>query len=244
MSTLLLRLAAPMQSWGASSRFTYRTTLDHPTKSGVVGLLAAALGRRRTDSLEDLLELSLGVRLDQPGALIRDFHTAHRPDGTSMPLSHRYYLADAVFLAAIEGPTEVIATLEEAVRRPRFPLYLGRRSCSPTLPLDLGVRKLGLRAALEQEPWKASTRHRERSQRVVSVDVVVDAGPDDVHRPDATRFTLRDIPRSFDPTHREYATRAVVRYRVLLDNPDGQRATTGPVPAGVGGHDPMAALEG
>ncbi|MFN8079395.1 MAG: type I-E CRISPR-associated protein Cas5/CasD [Kineosporiaceae bacterium] len=243
MSTLLLRLAGPMQSWGVASRFTHRATLDHPTKSGVVGLLAAALGRRRTDPLEDLLGLSFGVRLDQPGALVRDFHTAHRQDGSSMPLSHRYYLADAVFLAAVEGPPEVIESLGEAVRRPAFPLCLGRRACPPALPLDLGVREKALRRALEQEPWKAAPRVRRSRESRVPVDVVVDAHPDDAHRPDVTRFTLRDTPLSFDPTHRDYATRAVVRYRVLVDNPEGERVPN-PAPAGVGGHDPMAALEG
>lgn len=243
MRTLLLRLAGPMQSWGASSRFTHRATLDHPTKSGVIGLLAAALGRRRSDPLEDLLQLSFGARLDQPGVLMRDFHTAHRPDGTSMPLSHRFYLADAVFVAAVGGPPEVIEALDDAVRRPRFPLYLGRRACPPAGPLDLGVREVGLRTTLEQEPWHASRRTRLARESRVGIDVVVDAGPDDVGRHDATRFTLRDIPLSFDPTHREYGTRAVVRYRVMLDNPDGKPAAT-PLAMGVGGHEPMAALEG
>ena len=45
MSTLLLRLAAPMQAWGAEAKFDRRTTQREPTKSGVTGLVAAALGR-------------------------------------------------------------------------------------------------------------------------------------------------------------------------------------------------------
>lgn len=44
MATLLLRLAAPLQSWGSDSKFETRKTGREPTKSGVVGLLAAALG--------------------------------------------------------------------------------------------------------------------------------------------------------------------------------------------------------
>lgn len=47
MATLLLRLAAPLQSWGSDSKFETRKTDREPTKSGVVGLLAAALGLRR-----------------------------------------------------------------------------------------------------------------------------------------------------------------------------------------------------
>ena len=44
MSVLLVRLAGPMQSWGSQSRFSHRDTEREPTKSGVVGLLSAALG--------------------------------------------------------------------------------------------------------------------------------------------------------------------------------------------------------
>lgn len=77
-SVLVLRLAGPMQSWGSSSRFTRRSTEAFPTKSALVGLLAAAQGRRRSDPIEDLAELRFAVRVDQPGQLLRDFHTAHR----------------------------------------------------------------------------------------------------------------------------------------------------------------------
>ena len=54
--TLLLRLSAPLQSWGSGSVYDNRETDDMPTKSGVTGILAAALGRKRGESLEDLLE--------------------------------------------------------------------------------------------------------------------------------------------------------------------------------------------
>ena len=75
MAVLLLKLAGPLQSWGSASRFTDRGTQHEPTKSGVVGLLAAALGRRRTASVDDLASLRFGVRIDQPGTLQDDFQT-------------------------------------------------------------------------------------------------------------------------------------------------------------------------
>ena len=77
MATLLLRLAAPLQSWGSDSKFDIRRTGREPTKSGVVGLLAAAKGYRRDDArvLEPLCSLRMGVRIDQEGQLLRDFHT-------------------------------------------------------------------------------------------------------------------------------------------------------------------------
>ena len=74
MSTLLLRLAAPLQAWGINSKFDIRKTEREPSKSGVVGLLAAALGRRRDESLDDLAALKFGIRSDKEGELLKDFH--------------------------------------------------------------------------------------------------------------------------------------------------------------------------
>lgn len=72
MATLLLRLAAPLQSWGSDSKFETRKTDREPTKSGVVGLLAAALGLRRddTEGLARLNGLRFAVRADQEGSLL------------------------------------------------------------------------------------------------------------------------------------------------------------------------------
>ena len=82
MATLLLRLAAPLQSWGSDSKFETRKTDREPTKSGVVGLLAAALGLRRddTEGLARLNGLRFAVRADQEGSLLVDFHTAKSRD--------------------------------------------------------------------------------------------------------------------------------------------------------------------
>ena len=79
MPTLLLRLAGPMQSWGTTSRFDQRDTGKEPSKSGVIGLIAAALGIDRelwNDDLKALAGLVMGVRHDRPGVLKRDYQTA------------------------------------------------------------------------------------------------------------------------------------------------------------------------
>ena len=122
MSTLLLRFAAPMQAWGADSRFDIRKTNREPTKSGVVGLLAAALGLQRDAPLNELTALRMGVRVDREGVLLRDFHMVH---GEKAPyVTMRYYLCDAVFLVGVFSEDEVLMRrLEEAVRRPAFPLF-------------------------------------------------------------------------------------------------------------------------
>ena len=222
MTVLLLRLAGPLQSWGDSSRFTTRATRREPTKSGVIGLLAAAQGRRRTDSIEDLLTLRFGVRTDQPGSVVRDFQTAMdwahpKKDGSvnAMPLSNRYYLADAVFVAAVGGDRSLLEALDEAIGEPAFPLYLGRRACPTEGQVSLGIRDDEMLSALETEPWHAKPWHRRRLGRSVHLPIAYDAAPGQL------RDTVRDLPLSFNPERREYGWRDVASTTVVVDNPDG-----------------------
>lgn len=85
MSTLLLRLAAPMQSWGINSKFNRRTTNMEPTRSGVIGMLAAAMGVSREDSLDAFKILRFGVRIDQPGTMNRDFQVVYQNPDDILP---------------------------------------------------------------------------------------------------------------------------------------------------------------
>lgn len=231
MSVLLLRLRGPMQSWGDSSRFTRRETRAEPTKSGVLGLLAAAQGRRRADPVEDLAGLLFGVRVDQPGQVIRDFQTARSLDGKlTMPLSHRFYLSDAVFVAGVEGSPELIDGLAEAVRQPAYPLYLGRRSCPPSMPVFLDVVDGDLLSALRGAPWEAANWYRPRTSDPAVLPLVVDAAA----APHvASTETVRDLPVSYSPLRREYVWRDVARPEpVRVQNPQGRA-----------GRDYLAALE-
>lgn len=219
-----------MQAWGAASRFARRDTNQEPTKSGVIGILAAAQGRRRKDPIEDLACLSFGVRTDQPGRLIRDFQVAIRPtDGRSMPLSYRYYLSDAVFVAAVNGPSDLIDGLLEALRNPTFPLYLGRRSCPPSRPLIMSpsTTEASVLDALREVPWQAARWYQRRQPTTVSLRIRFDA--------DAPRDgdVVRDQPVSFDPELRQYDWRSVSEASCIIDNSVGRPW-----------HDPMAALGG
>ncbi len=240
MSVVALRLAGPLQSWGSRSRFARRGTNTEPTKSGVLGLVAAAQGIRRTDPLESLLGLRFGVRVDQPGQLVRDFQTAQRPrrdrDGslgwTALPLSQRYYMSDAVYLAVLEGDAELVARIDEALRRPEFTLYLGRRSCPPAGPIALGVRDHDLQTALASESWLASAHEQiRRRDTMVRLATVRDASETE----NATEL-IKDIPISFDPNRRDYSWRPIVRSEVEVANP---RGVVDPRPE----HDPMTVLE-
>lgn len=75
MTSLVLRAAGPFQAWGVRGAFGHRDTLPHPSKAGIVGLLAAALGRDRTDPIDDLASVTVHVRLDRPGIPLTDFRT-------------------------------------------------------------------------------------------------------------------------------------------------------------------------
>ena len=133
MSTLLLRLAGPMQSWGTDSKFDVRRTGREPSKSGVIGLVAAALGIARQDrqALQTLNGLRFGVRVDREGALLRDYHIARTAKDVAY-VTHRYYLSDAEFVAGLESDDRaLLARIAQALQAPAFPLYLGRRSCPP-----------------------------------------------------------------------------------------------------------------
>jgi len=142
MACLLLRCVGPMQSWGSRSRFQERDTEREPTKSGIIGLLCAALGRDRAEPVDDLAALRMGVRVDLEGRLENDYHTAldvlkANQSGTDTQISNRAYLADAAFLVGIEGDSQLLERLQGALKNPRWPLFLGRKSFVPSCPIYL-----------------------------------------------------------------------------------------------------------
>lgn len=159
MPTLLLRLQGPLQSWGTRSRFDHRETWPYPTKSGVIGILAAALGRDRAEDVADLAGLRMGVRVDRPGVLRVDYQTAQEIltadlRGKGNVQSWRYYLADAAFLVGLEGDRTLLEKVHEALRNPRWPLFLGRKAYVPSPPVYLpdGLRAEPLEVALACYP--------------------------------------------------------------------------------------------
>lgn len=221
MATLLLRLAAPLQSWGADSKFETRKTEHEPTKSGVIGLLAAALGLRRDDTagLARLNGLRFAVRADKEGSLLVDFHTAKT---SKKPyITYRHYLQDAVFVAGLESEDEALLhELEEALCHPVYPLYLGRRSCPPTLPLCLGIQQGELVEVLSAYEPQALQKEAQ------SLRITADADPTD-----PAAVPRRDLAVSFSPVHRQYGFRPVREWQVRL--PEMPEATE---------HDAMAEL--
>ena len=223
-----------MQSWGTQSRFTMRDTGLEPSKSGVIGLLCAALGQSRDEPLDDLAALHMGVRVDIPGAMKLDYHTA---GGGTLPggdrygvrkasgaagdpvLSNRYYLADADFLVGLEGrDDDLLCRLHAALRAPKWQLYLGRKAFVPGVPIYVpcGLRVgEGLLDALTSYPWPR-------------LDMEV---PPRGRHPDRLRLTIEDLEgyevRMDQPLDKSFRTRSFLPRRVVnrfvtLGSGDGQ----------------------
>lgn len=213
MSTLLLRLAAPLQAWGLE-QFGFKPTESEPTKSGVVGLLCAAMGVARNDdaTIGALGRLRFDVRVDREGSPLRDYHTtgggtfpgrvhgvydADKDRPEHVVPSERHYLADASFLAAIEGSgTENEALLERArdgLRAPIWPIYLGRKACPPSCPVLVSLER-----APASECLRAWLRDERADQGLLRLVIEDTAGP----RP------RDDVPLSFQPRRfgRRYVT--------------------------------------
>ncbi len=211
MSTLLLRCVAPLQSWDTQSNFGVRTSGREPSKSGIIGLLCAALGRRRTEPIDDLAALQMGVRVDREGGILRDWHTAGKGgyfkasgkiERKNLITSTRYYLSDAMFLIGLQSDNHVLLTqLHAALNNPYWMLFFGRKSCPPSMPVYLpdGLQDEPLRTALKTYEWLGiEQRYKDVPERVRIVLEEQDGVQ--VHN---------DHPLSFEKGKRKFAPRRV-----------------------------------
>lgn len=159
---LLFRLYAPLAAWGDIAVGEVRPSFERPSRSAVLGLVAAALGirRDREDQLRALDDAyGYAVAVQAQGVPLRDYHTVQRPpqrrgadyatrraelsalprDALATTLSYRDYWQDAVYFACLwsrrDNPPYTLEHLAAALKAPHFALYLGRKSCPPALPL-------------------------------------------------------------------------------------------------------------
>lgn len=149
MKILKFVLSAPLQSWGEDARWDQRTTAAMPSKSGIIGLLGCCLGvPRGHERLNQLDEgLKMAVRVDRPGSLMTDFHTVQgsggvlfaangKPRGNgSTIITPKQYLQDARFTVFLWGDESLLDDCFHALLHPKWPVYLGRKSCVPSVPL-------------------------------------------------------------------------------------------------------------
>lgn len=219
---LVFRLYGPLVSWGDIAVGEYRPSFAHPSKSAIIGLCAAALGIRRDEEerQQRLAEsCSFAVQVDSMGILLRDYHTSEAPRGEGFAtrrreiqavldqkrsdtqfkgtiLSSRDYHCDAVYTVAIsvsDGAPHSVQELAAALKKPVFTLYLGRKSCPLSLPLQPQVlNKATLREAFESASF---------GDDLVSI---IAAGVASIYWEDNTEsglerqqvITRRDAPRS------------------------------------------------
>lgn len=138
--TLLLRLEGPMQSWGFRSRFDYRDTALEPTRSGVIGLICAAMGIARGEGISRFDVIRMGARVDKDGRPERDYHTAldvikADGSGTDTVQSWRDYLADASFTVGLQAEDKgLLDEIAKALQSPKWLLFLGRKAFPLAIP--------------------------------------------------------------------------------------------------------------
>lgn len=226
MSTILFRLSAPLQAWGTEPRFDkwIRTGME-PSKSGVIGLVASAMGIDRTDG-ESLAELTkslrMGVCVDREGIIGTDYHAVRlvsHPDcsykdmysesvfvnGKKLPESaisrydyKKYYLMDAAFTIGLESDDEkLLCDIQEYLRHPKRILFLGRKSCPLTEELDSTIVNLPLRMALE-EHINATKDGRYHTYRLIYDTESSERGT-----------IINDVPVSFNNKKKVWAPRNV-----------------------------------
>ena len=197
---LSLLLDAPIQSWGHSSRFERRATALHPTRSGILGIVAAAMGidKHASDEAGHLARFNAlrvtTVKLDKhdarghslPTQRMEDYHTVTgirrangKIDTEATVQTYRHYLLDARFGVLIEGPASLLKEAASGLSNPRWGVWLGRKCCIPSSPLLVAL------AAVRSEAWRELLRRTEYSgdeseeqfDRVVEVSAS-DAGAD------------------------------------------------------------------
>jgi CRISPR system Cascade subunit CasD len=232
---LALLLDGPLQSWGFASRFQRRTTGPHPTKSGVVGLICAAMGLAKGSKMERATLPALGAlrmtsvavarsrpHSDSAGLRVRrleDFHTvldtrrADRTMNNDAVMTHRQYLLDARFGVILEGDRTLLERVASALQDPVWGVWLGRKSCIPAAPVFVRLEES------HDLAWKAILR-----VCGLNAETPIDAlaTVTEVERFTDGTDSLNDQPVSFGdgtssgPDKRRFATRRIsVRHGTL-----------------------------
>jgi CRISPR system Cascade subunit CasD len=225
---LTFALVAPLAAFGGIAVGERRSGWNRPGRSAVLGLIGACLGvEREDDAAQTALAQDYGLALlcHAPGLLLADYHTAQVPSAQrgrrfvtraaelDMPshklntiLSRRDYRSGAWHLGALwacaAAPHWPLEAIAEALRRPSFVPYLGRKSCPLGLPLapalveatDAAEALVHRHATGQEAAWRdAFVPPREAVETVIAADA--GAFADDDPRRLRTEFR-RDQPRS------------------------------------------------
>ncbi len=208
---LALYLDGPLQSWGHQSRFDRRTSLSFPTRSGVLGMICAAMGIARGDAaaLGEIDGIGMTVLTFRQRGRLMDFHTVGggfnpkterqwmvrkanraRPDTV---VTRREYLQDSRFGVILRGDPDLLKKMADGLAHPRWGVWLGRKSCIPASPVGQGLFSTEA-AALERLKTAAG---EDEIRRVVREAATFEEGTD----------TLMDAPLDF--SERRFAPRRI-----------------------------------
>ena len=213
-SCLALYFDAPLQSWGYASKFDRRTSLAHPTRSGVIGLLCAAAGIDRTDvealrRLDEALEVN--VYAFKLGTRMIDYHTVgggYDPKRDPFKISrkasggtgstvqtYREYLEGSRFGVVVGGETTLVRRLARHLENPVWGVWLGRKACIPAARVFEGVHadEAAALAALQAAAGGL------QPVRTIREAASFEEGSD----------TLMDRPLDFSPNARRFAPRRI-----------------------------------
>jgi CRISPR-associated Cas5-like protein len=232
---LFLRLEGPLQAWGDTSKFVIRRSMDAPTKSGVLGLICCAMELSRQAArgeLSELNKLAMGVRVDRPGTRWWDYHTVGagiglltaegnlKAEAKGTLVSRREYLSDASFLVALQGDEKLIDKVRAALAKPKWTLFLGRKSCPPAAPILVKVKEGDgwsnpmpcdkLSTALGIPPWQPRLKNIDNSPPPDGLTCLIEwrTSIDQPFAPDDAEVWY-DTPVSFEPPVHE--PRLVIR---------------------------------
>lgn len=232
MKTILLKLKGPMQSWGTSSHFETRNTDYYPSKSAVIGIIAACFGYRRDQgqdqekAIKALNELDFALRIDQPGMLLRDYHIAKKYQETGeveqQYVTKRYYMEDAVFVVAIShADDERMEKIYEALKHPYFSPFMGRRSCPVPLDFIIKMTEEDAITALEKLEWQAAEWYKDWYKKK-HADYRADIYADKALIPQGIATMRKDYVISFSQKERKFGPRFEVRKSINLIDGDSR----------------------
>jgi CRISPR system Cascade subunit CasD len=162
---LIFTIAAPMASFGSLAVGERRPSANRPTKSQVLGIVAAALGVERGEeerlaALRD--SLGFAVRVEAAGQPAFDYHTTQTPparrnrrfatraEELRVPkyelktiLSTREFRTGALASPALwlrkDEAEFSLDAIRNALMEPRFPLFVGRKAHPLMLPCAPGI---------------------------------------------------------------------------------------------------------
>jgi len=218
---LALYLDGPLQSWGHQSRFDRRTSLSFPTRSGVLGMVCAAMGIDRADAaaLREIAGVGMTVFTFRQHGRLMDFHTVGggfdpkterqwmvRKANRAKPdtvVTRREYLQDSRFGVILRGDPDLLQKMADGLAHPRWGLWLGRKSCIPASPVGQGLFPTET-AALERLKAAAGVNDIRRVVREAATfeegtDTLMDAPLDFSERRFAPRRIAVEIPERGGP---------------------------------------------